>query len=102
MAHFIPSTREGVILAILINGERYGRDIRNEYRKRTGTDLPLGSLYTTLERMRSKGFLKPRMGESAHERGGNRRRYYRVTAAGTRAFDALGAGLAGARGIADG
>ena len=97
----LPSTREGMILAILINGERYGRDIRNEFRKRTGTELPLGSLYTTLERMAAKGFLKPRMGESEHERGGNRRRYYRVTADGTRAFDALGAGLAATRGAGD-
>jgi len=86
----LPSQRQAVILSILINGEKYGREIRNEYEKRTSRKLPLGSLYTTLNRMEGYGFVKSRMGESAHERGGNRRRYFEITATGQRAFSAFG------------
>jgi len=84
----LPSQRQAVILSILINGEKYGREIRNEYERRTGRKMPLGSLYTTLNRMESYGFVKSHTGESTHERGGNRRKYFKITATGERAFDA--------------
>lgn len=82
----LPTQRETVVLSILINAEKYGREIRNEYEQRTGRKMPLGSLYTTLSRMETCGLVKSRMGESAHERGGNRRKYFRITATGERAF----------------
>lgn len=85
----LPSQRQAIILSILINGEKYGREIRNEYEERTHRKMPLGSLYTTLSRMEGYGFVKSRMGESAHERGGNRRKYFEITGAGQRAFDAF-------------
>ncbi|MCG8406764.1 MAG: PadR family transcriptional regulator [Phycisphaerales bacterium] len=80
--------REAVLLQILVNGEKYGLEIRDEYKKRTGRDLPLGSMYPTLDIMIDKGFVKSRQGESSHERGGNRRRYYQITAPGRRALNA--------------
>ncbi len=82
----VPSQRQAVILSILINGEKYGRKIRNEYEKRTRRKMPLGSLYTTLNRMETYGLVKSRMGESTHERGGNKRKYFRITACGERAI----------------
>ena len=85
----LPSQRQAIILSILINGEKYGREIRNEYEERTHRKMPLGSLYTTLSRMEGYGFVKSRMGESAHERGGNRRKYFEITGAGQRAFNAF-------------
>ncbi len=78
----LPNYREAVILGILINGEKYGREIRNEYERRTGEGMPLGSLYTTLHRMEKKGFVESRMGESVPQRRGNRRKYFEITAAG--------------------
>jgi len=83
----LPSQREAAILSILINGEKYGREIRNEYEERIGRKMPLGSLYITLNRMEGYGFVRSWMGESVHERGGNRRKYFEMTAHGSRAFD---------------
>ena len=80
--------REAVILRILVSGEKYGLQIRNEFRKLAGRELPLGSLYPTLEGMIDKGFVRAEYGDSEHAHGGNRRRYYRITAAGHRALDA--------------
>lgn len=84
----LPSWREAVVLSILMNGERYGREVRNEYKKRTGKIMPLGSLYTTLTRMEHYGFVDSWMGESCHERGGNRRKYFKMTGLGERALNA--------------
>lgn len=84
---YSPNQREAVVLAALLHGERYGRQIRDEYARRTGQDMPLGSLYTTLDRMEEKGLVRSRTGESNPDRGGNRRKYYKLTAAGVEAFN---------------
>lgn len=78
----IPNDREAAIMEVLIRGELYGREIRNGYERRTDAEMPLGSLYVTLDRMEAKGFLASRMGESSSERGGNRRKYYKLTGSG--------------------
>lgn len=85
----LPSQREAQILTLLINGEKYGRQIRNEYIERTGSNMPIGSLYTTLNRMINRGFLESRMGESCPERGGNRKKYFKITAMGCTALNAF-------------
>lgn len=85
----VPSQREAILMAVLVHGELYGRDIRNKFEERTKQSLPLGSLYVTLDRMEEKGFLRSRLGESNPERGGNRRKYYWLTAAGEAALDAV-------------
>ncbi len=85
----LPNTTEAVLLACLLNGERYGRELREEYGKRTGRPLPFGSLYVVLERMERAGLVGSRMSGYSRERGGNRRRYFRLRAEGRRALDAL-------------
>ena len=85
----IPTTREAVILGLLINGEKYGREIRQAYERETKRSLSYGALYVTLDRMEQQGYVKSRLGESCHERGGYRRKYFRITADGHRAIDSL-------------
>jgi PadR family transcriptional regulator PadR len=79
--------REVVFLATLLHGERYGLEIRDDVEKRTGKPMPLGSLYVTLDRMVAAGFVTSRLGESEHDRGGNRRRYFKVTGSGIKAYN---------------
>ncbi len=83
----LPTTREATFLAILLNGPRYGRELSKAYKERTGRTIPAGSLYVTLDRMEDAGWVKSWLGEETHERGGNRRRYFRLTASGHRAYD---------------
>lgn len=85
----LPTVREAVILGILVNGEKYGREIRDAYVKQTSKGMPYGSLYVTLDRMERQGLIKPRMGDSPDERGGSRRKYFRITAKGHRSLDAF-------------
>jgi len=81
-----PPRTWAVLLACLLHGEMFGLQLRDKYGERTGTEIPLGTLYVTLDRMVSAGMLTSREGESNPERGGNRRRYFKITADG---IDAL-------------
>ncbi|MCA9500801.1 MAG: PadR family transcriptional regulator [Nitrospirales bacterium] len=74
--------REALILAILREGNKYGREIRDECETRAGHNVPLGSLYTTLSRMEEKGLIRSHTEKSSAGRGGNRRNYYQITGAG--------------------
>ena len=84
----IPSHLEAVLLAALINGEKFGRELRDEYEKRAKRSLPLGSLYTTLGRMEAKGYVKSRHGDPVPGRRGNRRKYFKIEGSGERALQA--------------
>ena len=76
-----------VLLAILrLKENAYGVSIRSEISKRTGRDTAPGALYTTLDRLEEKGFVKSRMGEPTQERGGRAKRFYTVTASGINAI----------------
>ena len=89
-----PNQREAILMAVLLHGELYGREIRKKYEERTRQSLPLGSLYVTLDRMEEKGFVRSRLGESNPDRGGNRRKYYKLTGRGMTALSAVQAALA--------
>ena len=74
------------ILSVLMNGEAYGLEIIKKLNKLHDKVMYLGSLYTILSRLEKKGFVKSWWGEETDERGGNRRKYYRITGAGELAF----------------
>ncbi|HEY2378637.1 MAG TPA: helix-turn-helix transcriptional regulator [Gemmatimonadaceae bacterium] len=75
-----------VLLAILRAGkEAYGVPIQRAIVDRSGRDINLAAVYKTLTRLEEKGLVTARMGEPTPERGGRRKRYYAVTAAGQRA-----------------
>jgi PadR family transcriptional regulator PadR len=63
----------------------YGAAIREEIETTTGRRCSIGALYTTLDRLESKGFLVTWMGEATAQRGGRAKRMVRVTADGVRA-----------------
>jgi DNA-binding PadR family transcriptional regulator len=80
------SRLEAIILSALASKERYGLEIIDAVKKATGQTLSVGGLYTTLHRMERKGLVTARWGESTEARQGARRRYYRFTGLGNRAF----------------
>jgi len=76
-----------VLLAILrLGDEAYAIPIREEIEGRTGRAVARGALYTALERLEVKRFLRSRMSDPLPERGGRSRRYFTVTAAGLSAM----------------
>jgi DNA-binding PadR family transcriptional regulator len=78
-----------VLLAVLRLGEAaYAIPIREEIERRTGRPVARGALYTALERLEAKRFLRSRMSAPLPERGGRSRRYFSVTPQGLAAIRA--------------
>jgi DNA-binding PadR family transcriptional regulator len=76
-----------VLLAILRLGEEaYAVTIRDEILACTGREVSRGSIYITLDRLETKGYLKSWFGDPTPERGGRAKRYYALR---PRAVDAL-------------
>ena len=76
---------EQILLLAIMRLERegaYGVSIRDEIAKHTRRNPTPGAIYTTLERLQSKGLVKSETGEATAERGGRAKRYYTVTKLG--------------------
>jgi DNA-binding PadR family transcriptional regulator len=71
--------------AARLGEEAYGAAIRLEIESATGRPCSIGALYTTLDRLESKGLLKTWMGEATPQRGGRPKRMVRVTTKGIQA-----------------
>lgn len=69
-----------------LDDEAYGVTIRQEIGDRAGRDIAIGALYTSLDRLERKGYLRSTMSDPTPERGGRSKRYFTVTTAGARAM----------------
>ena len=79
---------ELVLLALLQQGKNaYGVSIRRELEERSGSDVTMGAVYATLERLEDKGMVRPRPGETKESRRGRPRRYFDIQAGGIAALD---------------
>ena len=88
------------VLRLELRDSAYGAAIRQEIHARSGRDVSINAVYTTLDRLETKGFLKSWVGEPTPERGGRRRKSYALRPAGLaavrqayRAFVAMADGL---------
>ena len=76
-----------VMFAVLrLDDDAYGTSIRDELKTRAGRDVSPGAIFTTLERLESRGLVTSRYGEPTAERGGRRKRFYRLSTEGRRAL----------------
>jgi PadR family transcriptional regulator PadR len=86
----IGELEEVILLAVgILYDEAYGVAIKKELEKRLGRKLSVGALHSALKRLEKKGFLNSRLGEATSERGGKRKRFFKVTIHGYRALNAV-------------
>jgi len=71
--------------AARLGEDAYGVAIRQAIEEATGRRCSLGALYTTLDRLETKGFIETWMGDPTPQRGGRPKRMVRVTAKGIQA-----------------
>ena len=71
-----------------LDDDAYGATIRQELLDRAGRDVSPGAIFTTLERLEARGLVGSTYGEPTPERGGRRKRYYRLRPEGRRALGA--------------
>lgn len=82
----IGAFEELVLLAVGgLAGEGYGVTIQADLERETGDTISLGAVYATLDRLERKGLLRSRTGPATAERGGRRKRLYRITPDGAAA-----------------
>ncbi len=76
-----------ILLALLRLGDRaYGVAIHGEIIARAGREVTIAAVYKTLERLEDKGLAASSLGEPTAERGGRRKKYFRIQPAGRRAL----------------
>jgi DNA-binding PadR family transcriptional regulator len=76
-----------VLLGVLrLETDAYGAAIRQEIHARSGRDVSINAVYTTLDRLEIKGFVRSWTGEPTPQRGGRRRKCYALTASGRSAL----------------
>jgi DNA-binding PadR family transcriptional regulator len=66
--------------------DAYGVPIRELVERRTGRTLSAGAVYTALDRLQDKGLVSSWESDPTPERGGRRKRLYRLEPAGARAL----------------
>lgn len=79
---------EEIVLLVTasLEGEGYGVTITQEIERLTGRSIGFNTVHTTLQRLEEKGFLKSKMDGATEERGGRRKRYFSISALGSKAL----------------
>jgi DNA-binding PadR family transcriptional regulator len=76
-----------VLLAVLRLGEdAYGVTIQGELHRETSREVTVGAIYKTLGRLQQKGYVSMRVGDPTPQRGGRRKKLYRLEPLGSRAL----------------
>lgn len=87
MADKLGEFEQILLLALLHLGDGgHGAALQTLLRQRAGREVSLGTVYKTLFRLEAKGLVVCRLGESTPERGGRRKKLYRITPAGSQAL----------------
>ncbi|HMF78796.1 MAG TPA: PadR family transcriptional regulator [Bryobacteraceae bacterium] len=74
-----------ITAAARLGDEAYGAAIREEIEATTGRKCSIGALYTTVDRLETKGLFSTWMGDATPQRGGRAKRMVRVTPKGLEA-----------------
>ncbi|WP_020598872.1 PadR family transcriptional regulator [Spirosoma panaciterrae] len=87
---YLGEFEEVVLLAVAIRaGDAYGAAVVNEIEQQMGRSVNLGAVHSALNRLQEKGLVSSEMGGMTAERGGRRKRLYKVTAYGQRALEEI-------------
>lgn len=79
---------ELVLLVVgLLYPQAYGVNVRLAIEEQTGRKVVLGAIHSALNRLESKGFLKSKLADETHVRGGRRKRLFQITAGGKKALE---------------
>ncbi|GAB3999708.1 hypothetical protein GCM10028807_50690 [Spirosoma daeguense] len=78
-----------LLMVAILDGEGYGVTVSQALEEHTGRIVTFGTVHNTLIRLEEKGFVKSELGGATAERGGRRKRLFRITALGNRALQEI-------------
>ena len=73
-----------LMMVAILDGEAYGVTVSQALEEHTGRIVSFGTVHNTLIRLEEKGFVVSELGGATSERGGRRKRFFRITALGKR------------------
>ncbi|GAB3512976.1 PadR family transcriptional regulator [Emticicia fontis] len=84
---FLGEFEEVVLLVIAgCSEEAYGVTIWERLQQQTGRAITMSAVHATLYRLEEKGYLASELGGATAERGGRRKRFFALTATGSKAL----------------
>lgn len=87
-SHSIGEFEELVLLLVAaLHDKAYGVAILENLETRLGKKVNISAIHVTLKRLENKGLVNSSYGGITSERGGRRKKYYVITAAGKKALD---------------
>lgn len=71
-----------LLIVGVLNEEAYGVSVQDEIKRRTGRNVTISSIHSTLVRLEKKGLLKSYRGGANDIRGGRTKRIFEMTSEG--------------------
>jgi len=78
-----------LLMVAILDGEGYGVTVSQALEEHTGRTVTFGTVHNTLIRLEEKGFVQSELGGATAERGGRRKRLFRITALGSGALQEI-------------
>ncbi len=84
---YLGEFEELVLLTVaILDGDAYGITVMDEIEKNIDRKVTVSTIHTALYRLEEKGFVESYFGGATQERGGRKKRLYRVSVAGKRSL----------------
>ncbi len=85
---FLGAFEEIVLLALVHLGDNaYGMTIRREIEDRSGRAVSIGAVYSTLDRLESKGLVSSTYSNGSQARRGRAKRYFKLEPEGAKSLN---------------
>lgn len=76
-----------LLITAILHEDAYGVRVLDELKAQTGRKANISAVHTSLDRLEKKGYLESYMGGATAERGGRRKRYFKVTNLGVQVLE---------------
>lgn len=76
-----------LLITAILNQEAYGISVMDEIQNQIDRNVNISAVHTALDRLERKGFLSSYSGGATAERGGRRKRYFKLTNLGIQAIE---------------
>ena len=73
-----------LLIVVLLQEDAYGVAITREIEQQLGRKISVSAVHATLHRLSKKGYVNSAMGGATAERGGRRKRFFKITPLGSR------------------
>lgn len=86
---YLGEFEELILLTVgVLHANAYGLSVKTEVAEQSGRKVTLSAVHASLNRLEEKGFLESALGEASAERGGKRKRLFKMTNLGREALKA--------------